>query len=94
MELCSDPQKAGSFITKIGRNGFEAEIDCHEMGAGGSASLTQKRRGQQPPKLGHMLQDGELAPGIGGHDHPPTVGRSRSTPRHSSSLGSSSQSRS
>jgi hypothetical protein len=81
----------------IDGNGFQAEIDGGEMGAGGDAGLAQDRGGQQPAEPGRVLQDGKLVPGIEGDDrlqHRRQVLACRSTPRHSSSRASSSQSRS
>lgn len=52
----------------IDGNGFQAEIDRHEMGAGGDAGLAQDRCGKQPAEPGRVLQHRQFIPRIEG-DH-------------------------
>lgn len=52
----------------LDRNGFQPQIDRHEMPAGSDTALAQDRGCQKPTKPGRMLEDGDFIPGVEGDD--------------------------
>lgn len=70
-QTLGDRQQSGSPVamaTAIDGNGFQANIDRHQVAAGSNATLAQQRRGQQPAKPRRVLRNRQFVLGIDGDD--------------------------